>query len=870
MTTIIFADSLTHDFAFPLPDGETVGVNVGLQTIARTMGTEERYGKGPLPAFLHAAAQARHQGRNIHLVFVRDLHDGTDENDPELVRFGRHAIRGTEGAEFVPCVTDLVKTAHVIETSTLALPTRRLHEILASILGADVLSLNADERRNVTFVVCGFHTNVRVASTAFKLRNEYEFPRVLVCPHLVGAADAGGHALALQVGLPNALVRVVPSLADLADELGLEMDAVEGCGACRIEPPEQANTLTADQRTALQLLFLSDTSVSLARLGGGFSGSHLFLATPSHNGQRKATSVVKVSQLRDIQRETDGYLRVRDLLGPHVPSMHPPVAVEKTGALQMSLAAMKGQPVTLQRLYGEARDEKGRAAFMAAFETALSLLARDLHENTRRRVKLSPYQALGLTGPQHERWLRGNLSNIVPCADLNADTLEIGGDIRIPNPVVHGLPLFALIDHVQADIALCHGDLNFANLLKDELGAIWIIDWPWCDDRPIETDFAKLENDVEFVLSQAFTDDDLPLLLALQRLLAETLVPPPVPPLDFIEASFEMCKLYHAVRLIRERYRSLKTDANLEMHAIARLRYALHTLSFNKALGRGDCELPQLKHALLTVAVLIDQLRNSPLHSSGPRERPDRYPPRVTVPVLHDSWDIRLDGYAPPDAVSEHGPPHGDDDDVTRVTGLRARTGLKEPLRFDEHGRPLNPLGRTGLGGRGFFYRWGPNLAVDAVVMRVNPGRQALEFALVKRDDTGQWSIPGTMLRTGESPRDAFTRVAWEKLGLTLDPTRARRLDHGPVQDYRNTDHAWVESMVFEATLSLSDLDAGRLSPARPGVKDAAWLAVDGEFATQLFASHACILAESISRFLCEGATTGVKRRPLEDLLNRL
>lgn len=33
-------------------------------------------------------------------------------------------------------------------------------------------------------------------------------------------------------------------------------------------------------------------------------------------------------------------------------------------------------------------------------------------------------------------------------------------------------------------------------------------------------------------------------------------------------------------------------------------------------------------------------------------------------------------------------------------------------------GRPLNPLGRTGLKGRGILGKWGPNHAADPIVSR--------------------------------------------------------------------------------------------------------------------------------------------------------
>lgn len=864
--TIIIAESLINDFASPLPEFGKVVVHVGPHAIRRTMGAGDAYGQGPLPKFLRAAVRAHTSGADTHLVLVRDQHEKSDEQRDELERFGNHAMRGSEGAAFVPWAADLVAHAHVIDTPTLALPTARLHEVLTAVLGKDVPALTAADRESVRFVLCGFHTDARVTSTAFRLRNELGFRHVLVCPHLVASSDERAHELALQVGLPNALVTVVPSLRELAHDLGFEMADVDGCDRCRLEPTEVANALSPEQRAALEVLFMFDTSVRLKPLGGGFSGSLLFLATPSREGRQQAPVVVKVDEPEPIRREVRGHHRVSGLLGTHVPAMHAPITEKTKSAIKMTLAAMEGRPRTLQELYREARDEAGWIRFTKSFEKALGLLSTDLYANTRRRAKLSPYQANALTGPQHARWLRMNLANILPGADLEAEVLPVADAIQIPNPVKSTLPLLNHIDLLDIDVALCHGDLNFANLLTDDTGAVWIIDWPWCDDRPIETDFAKMENDLTFVVSQAFTEADLPNLLALQRFLADTPVPPATPPLDFIEAQCDLRKLYHAVRLLRERYHALKTDAHHELHAIARLRFALHTLSFNRALGKGDCELAQLKHALLTVSVLTDLLRNSPLHQQGPRERPSWYPRRCDVPLERAPWDVPLDGYAPSDVPSSPAPGKSDDEDVSRVADLRPRASLQGPLRFDDRGRPLNPLGRTGLGGRGFFYRWGPNLAVDAVVTRVNPSRHTLEFALVKRDDTGQWGLPGAFVRDGESPLEALERVLHDKLGLVIDPSTAERVDHGPVWDYRNTDNAWVETIVFARHLE----EGARLAPSSANVRDAAWLEVDEPLAPHLFASHARIIGDAVGRFLARNTGSYVKREPLEALVGRL
>eukprot|EP00966_Prymnesium_polylepis_P233681 5404954-Prymnesium_polylepis.1 len=68
-----------------------------------------------------------------------------------------------------------------------------------------------------------------------------------------------------------------------------------------------------------------------------------------------------------------------------------------------------------------------------------------------------------------------------------------------------------------------------------------------------------------------------------------------------------------------------------------------------------------------------------------------------------------------------------------------------------------NPVGRTGLCGRGMLGKWGPNKAAgercgfdhaspviaDPIVTRYHPDTGQLEMLAVERPDTKQWSIPG-------------------------------------------------------------------------------------------------------------------------------
>merc|ERR1712087_556794 len=78
---------------------------------------------------------------------------------------------------------------------------------------------------------------------------------------------------------------------------------------------------------------------------------------------------------------------------------------------------------------------------------------------------------------------------------------------------------------------------------------------------------------------------------------------------------------------------------------------------------------------------------------------------------------------------------------------------------------PLNPMGRTGLTGRGWLWRWGPNHAADPIVTRWmrkdndtnndiikdnDTNKPILEFIAIERTDGGGWVIPCGMVDAGE------------------------------------------------------------------------------------------------------------------------
>ena len=136
-----------------------------------------------------------------------------------------------------------------------------------------------------------------------------------------------------------------------------------------------------------------------------------------------------------------------------------------------------------------------------------------------------------------------------------------------------------------------------------------------------------------------------------------------------------------------------------------------------------------------------------------------------------------------------------------------------ECLTFDGLGRPMNPVGRTGLGGRGLLGKWGANHAADPIVTRFHPTGGQLQVVAIVRRDNGVVALPGGMVDAGEvvsatvrrefieecvNLRDAAERAEAERLlNKLFEGADSKVVYRGYVDDPRNTDHSWMETCAF-------------------------------------------------------------------------
>ncbi|MRR55937.1 MAG: NUDIX domain-containing protein [Deltaproteobacteria bacterium] len=249
--------------------------------------------------------------------------------------------------------------------------------------------------------------------------------------------------------------------------------------------------------------------------------------------------------------------------------------------------------------------------------------------------------------------------------------------------------------------------------------------------------------------------------------------------------------------------------------------------------------------------------QNRALHSKARREKPAEYPDRFPVPDEKVSWQCEFPDYRPPYYVSPvvcandcTRNPNGwaDPEEITLLPSA-PRESFEGVLVHDRAGRPLNPLGRTGISGRGLLGKWGPNYAADPIITRFNKSSGMLEMLAIQRKDNGQWAIPGGMVDKGEEVSRTLSRELQEETGVTLAMDQGRMIYRGYVDDPRNTDHAWMETTAKH--LHLSDEIADRMNLlAGDDARAVRWLPLLPENMQELYASHCALIIKTLTEMV--------------------
>ncbi|KYM94301.1 PREDICTED: ADP-ribose pyrophosphatase, mitochondrial [Cyphomyrmex costatus] len=268
--------------------------------------------------------------------------------------------------------------------------------------------------------------------------------------------------------------------------------------------------------------------------------------------------------------------------------------------------------------------------------------------------------------------------------------------------------------------------------------------------------------------------------------------------------------------------------------------------------------------------------------------RQDFYPSgnvkRFAVPDEKISWTVEYPEYKPVSytATALKGKPWADPE-INESTFKPKWNAVDDKVNrksfmgnyvVNTDGYPLNPVGRTGIIGRGLLGRWGPNHAADPIVTRwkrdnmgivevdKQTGKPVLQFVAIQRRDSGEWAIPGGMIDPNETVSTTLMREFMEEALNFLEMNDAERkilqnsitefftkgdeIYKGYVDDPRNTDNSWMETVAINFHDEENNVVGKLTLKAGDDARNVRWMDLNKEI--NLYANHSDFVKTVVSR----------------------
>ncbi len=583
--SVLITQCLQQDFVglvdahAPLPNQ----LHVGRPEAVRLLGRDPAH--GPVAQLMQWARDQDEGG--IDIIHIRDWHDSLDPRQADhLAQFGPHCLKNTPGASLVLDLDARVSD----QNNERFVDSLTLNDFDDTTLLAVLEQLQADSPDGALRVgVVGVWTEAKVTFLLYELRTRCGIDALATCSALTASASRSQHFNALNQ-LRNILgIEVFDSVGEFTSWLlpdgrasGLPGDG-RGFGPEVEVVGDSAASLAADDRALVGHLFRDSASVSLSELGGGFSGARVFSASSVDPlGQQQAPSVFKVGPRELIGAERVAFERVEEVLGNDAPSVLGFTELGDRAGLRYAYAAMgRGGVRTFQSLF------MGGAPLGVVTETLDAVFGEILG----RFYQAAQYERICLLDHYGfaAKWadsVARKVSELVP--DPEAASFVFPGGYTVDNVV--GFYRDFLASHATDTdefhfVSTVHGDLNGANILIDGRNNVWIIDFFHTGRSHVLKDLVKLENDLLYIFTPLADGAELAQALCITRALraVEDLRAPLPENLPELEAP-ALIRAWAIVRHLRGWVAKLcRSDRHPLQMAVAGLRYAAHTLSFDES-----------------------------------------------------------------------------------------------------------------------------------------------------------------------------------------------------------------------------------------------------------------------------------------------
>jgi nicotinamidase-related amidase len=600
---LLFTQCLQNDFVAPLAAGAPLpnALHIGPSESRRLLGDpgQDWEREGPLARFL--AAWRERSGAEHAAFHLRDWHDpAAGATQPHLERFGQHCLQGSPGARFVAPLAGVPGT--IIDSAVLS-------DFVSTPLDALVQEQIATARE-VRAAIIGVWTDVKVRYLAYELVTRMGLGDICICSALVASRSRIRHREALEHMASILGVTVIESVAEFAMHVGLGPTGASVSRVAALAPRivlPAGVSLEGEERQLVEYLFRDCREVTLAPLGGGFSGSRVFrTASVDQGGRTQIPFVVKIDTHSKVARERVAVESVENMLGAASPRIAEQLDLATLGAIKYQFATMHAGAVrTLKERLACAPDP---AAADGLIDRLIERVLQRLYQQpSLERVQLFEHYSY------RPEYVAGILEHVDALGEaVGEERLRIpglAGTFAHPAVFYRRLPELLREQPVEAPCVMVHGDLNLANVLIDDSGNTWLIDYFWTRTAHALMDIAKLENDIKFLMLPLADDAALGRALDYECSLLDLPTLPAAPVLaEPLAGDLELAKAHAAIARLRALAAALGAATGdpgalaLWPYWIAQLRYSAHTLSFD------ECHERQKRLALASTCLLAERL----------------------------------------------------------------------------------------------------------------------------------------------------------------------------------------------------------------------------------------------------------------------
>lgn len=366
------------------------------------------------------------------------------------------------------------------------------------------------------------------------------------------------------------------------------------------DTPLQAR-MAAELDDLLCRLFCEALSLLVSPLTPGTSGSGVLHATPFYKDGAARPVVVKFGHFRNIKREHENFKKhTQPFIGGRSTSVINLRLTTHLGGIVYSLLGSAGDKIESFSSYYAAADtaQIGETLKLLFYETCGAWYANPGHLQLRNLTE-EYRQLLGFTD-QDLGLALSQLKGVHGKRELYFDSL---GGRAFTNPL-----LAASERQFMRPTYVCitHGDLNENNILVDDSGHTWLIDFESTGPGHILRDIAELDSAVRFQLLQADEATFAERLLMEETLCTATHFSDVGRLSDAFQTDNEaLAKAYATsvqLRVIASEMMAKNPNDDLGEYYVAQFYYAMNSLRFLSWRGI------QRQHALLSASLLADKL----------------------------------------------------------------------------------------------------------------------------------------------------------------------------------------------------------------------------------------------------------------------